>query len=202
MEDGETLQYDPTVYDCMSTLTLDWPSLSFDLLRDHLGGPRAAFPHTLFMVAGTQVRCRGGWAWWARAGQAGPWEPAACSRAWLSNVLLWPDLAGSDGNKQKTHPCTPGRLQASSAKQNYLAVMKVSNLALSKEAAQRQKEQAAAAASAAAQKDGGNDSDSDEDMLEESDADSDAGLFGWVCLGGWVAGCTGEGVKDRFFCLN
>lgn len=59
MEDGETLQYDPTVYDCMSTLTLDWPSLSFDLLRDHLGAPRTAFPHTLFMVSGTQV---GAWA--------------------------------------------------------------------------------------------------------------------------------------------
>ncbi len=55
MEDGETLQYDPSVYDCLSSLMLDWPSLSFDLLRDHLGAPRAAFPHTLFMVAGTQV---------------------------------------------------------------------------------------------------------------------------------------------------
>lgn len=39
----------------MSSMSLDWPSLSFDLLRDHLGAPRSAFPHTLFMVAGTQV---------------------------------------------------------------------------------------------------------------------------------------------------
>lgn len=56
MEEGEALQYDPSVYDCMSAMSLDWPCLSFDVLRDHLGGPRAAFPHTLFMVAGTQVR--------------------------------------------------------------------------------------------------------------------------------------------------
>lgn len=55
MGEGETLQYDPSVYDCMSAMSLDWPCLSFDVLRDHLGGPRAAFPHTLFMVAGTQV---------------------------------------------------------------------------------------------------------------------------------------------------
>ena len=55
VEDGETLQYDPSVYDCMSNMSLDWPCLSFDLLRDHLGGPRSAFPHTLFMVAGTQA---------------------------------------------------------------------------------------------------------------------------------------------------
>ena len=56
MEEGEALQYDPSAYDCLSTMTLDWPCLSFDLLRDHLGAPRAAFPHTLFAVAGTQVR--------------------------------------------------------------------------------------------------------------------------------------------------
>lgn len=112
VEEGETLQYDPSVYDCLSTLTLDWPSLSFDLLRDHLGAPRAAFPHTLFMVAGTQ---------------------------------------------------------ASSAKSNYLAVMKVSSLALSKAAAARQKE----AAKQQQQQREGEGSDSDEDMLEGSDADSD-----------------------------
>eukprot|EP00887_Chlorella_sp_A99_P006376 scaffold3.g6376.t1 len=55
LEEGEALQYDPSVYDCMSSMRLDWPCLSFDLLRDHLGGPRSAFPHTLFLVAGTQA---------------------------------------------------------------------------------------------------------------------------------------------------
>lgn len=28
---------------------------SFDLLRDNLGGPRSAFPHTVFVAAGTQA---------------------------------------------------------------------------------------------------------------------------------------------------
>ena len=70
VEEGETLQYDPTAYDCMSAMGLDWPSLSFDLLRDHLGAPRAAFPHTLFMVAGTQV-CVDWWCALALAGLGG-----------------------------------------------------------------------------------------------------------------------------------
>ncbi len=70
------------------------------------------------------------------------------------------------------------RLQASSAKQNYLAVMKVSQLALSKAAAARQKE------AAKQQQRDGDGSDSDEDMLEGSDADSDEGALPTVaaCL--------------------
>ena len=55
MADGEVLDYDPSVYDCLAAMRLDWPCLSFDVLRDHLGGPRSAYPHTLFMVAGTQA---------------------------------------------------------------------------------------------------------------------------------------------------
>ncbi|KAI7841913.1 hypothetical protein COHA_004441 [Chlorella ohadii] len=59
---------------------------------------------------------------------------------------------------------------ASSAKSNYLAVMKVSGLALSKAAAARQKEQQKAAQQ---QKDGEDGSDSDEDMLAGSDSDEE-----------------------------
>ena len=51
----ETLQYDPTAYDCMSSMSLEWPSLSFDIIPDNLGDDRRAFPHQLFMVAGTQA---------------------------------------------------------------------------------------------------------------------------------------------------
>lgn len=54
--DDEALQYDPTAYDCLHTLGLDWPSLSFDIMKDELGGPRSTFPHTLYMVAGTQAQ--------------------------------------------------------------------------------------------------------------------------------------------------
>lgn len=107
VEDGERLQYDPTAYDCMSSMRLDWPCLSFDVLRDHLGGPRSTFPHTLFLVAGTQ---------------------------------------------------------AGSAKQNYLAAMKVSNLTQGKHGRRR------------GQGEGGSGSGSDSedaDMLGGSDSDEE-----------------------------
>ena len=145
MEDGETLQYDPTAYDCMSSMSLDWPSLSFDLLRDHLGAPRAAFPHTLFMVAGTQ---------------------------------------------------------ASSAKSNYLAVMKVSGLAAGKHVAARQKEQQREREQGGQQggqqgqqhherqgQKEGSDSDDEMDVIAGSDEDSDAGEGRWLAGPGWQSGC-------------
>ncbi|KAF8065712.1 grwd1 [Scenedesmus sp. PABB004] len=53
--EDEELDYDPTAYDCLHKFSLEWPCLSFDLLRDELGGPRSTFPHTVFMVAGTQA---------------------------------------------------------------------------------------------------------------------------------------------------
>ena len=82
--EGEDLQYDPTTYDCMHQLTLDWPcmrwepltcqsaccdqrsssmmtpcrallSCSFDIVKDKLGGPRSTFPHNVTIVAGTQA---------------------------------------------------------------------------------------------------------------------------------------------------
>jgi hypothetical protein len=62
-------------------------------------------------------------------------------------------------------------LQASSAKQNYLAVMKISSLGQTKAAADRQKEQQ----QQEQKQRGGDGSDSDEDMLAGSDLDSDAG---------------------------
>lgn len=49
------MDYDPTAYDCLTTLSLGWPSLSFDIIPDSLGGPRTAFPHTLTFVAGSQA---------------------------------------------------------------------------------------------------------------------------------------------------
>jgi hypothetical protein len=45
----------PAAYDCLHKFTLEWPCLSFDIIRDDLGAPRATFPHTVFMVAGTQA---------------------------------------------------------------------------------------------------------------------------------------------------
>lgn len=60
LAEDEELSYDPTAYDCLHKFALEWPCLSFDFVRDELGGPRSAFPHTVFMVAGTQVCVEGG----------------------------------------------------------------------------------------------------------------------------------------------
>jgi ribosome assembly protein RRB1 len=49
------LEYDPTAYDCLHRFQIEWPALSLDLPRDNMGAPRSAFPHELFVVAGTQA---------------------------------------------------------------------------------------------------------------------------------------------------
>ncbi|CAG9461547.1 unnamed protein product [Pedinophyceae sp. YPF-701] len=53
--EDEELDYDPTVYFCLHSLSLDWPCLSFDLCKDGFGAPRNAFPHQMLLVAGTQA---------------------------------------------------------------------------------------------------------------------------------------------------
>ncbi|KXZ51975.1 hypothetical protein GPECTOR_11g97 [Gonium pectorale] len=55
VDEDEELEYDPTAYDCLHRFEVDWPCLSFDILKDDLGGPRSSFPHTVFLVAGTQA---------------------------------------------------------------------------------------------------------------------------------------------------
>ena len=55
MDEDEELEYDPSVYDCLHAWQLDWPCLSFDVVRDELGDDRTHFPHSMFMVAGTQA---------------------------------------------------------------------------------------------------------------------------------------------------
>lgn len=37
------------------SLQAEWPCLSFDIVRDDLGAPRTQFPHTMYLVAGTQA---------------------------------------------------------------------------------------------------------------------------------------------------
>ena len=55
MDADEELEYDPTAYDCLHAWQLEWPCLSFDVVRDELGENRTHFPHALFAVAGTQA---------------------------------------------------------------------------------------------------------------------------------------------------
>ena len=55
MEADEELEYDPTAYDALHAWALEWPCLSFDIIRDELGDNRSHFPHSLFAVAGGGV---------------------------------------------------------------------------------------------------------------------------------------------------
>eukprot|EP01127_Copromyxa_protea_P003254 TRINITY_DN13095_c0_g1_i1.p1 TRINITY_DN13095_c0_g1~~TRINITY_DN13095_c0_g1_i1.p1 ORF type:complete len:467 (+),score=135.23 TRINITY_DN13095_c0_g1_i1:33-1433(+) len=55
LEEGETLEYDPSTYDMLHVLTPQWPCLSFDILPDNLGFQREKYPHTMYLVAGTQA---------------------------------------------------------------------------------------------------------------------------------------------------
>jgi ribosome assembly protein RRB1 len=40
LEDGETLEYDPSAYVTYHSLKTEWPCLSFDILKDNLGDGR------------------------------------------------------------------------------------------------------------------------------------------------------------------
>ena len=55
LEDGETLDYDPSAYIMYHSMTAEWPCLSFDFMKDGLGDGRQRFPHTMFMCTGSQA---------------------------------------------------------------------------------------------------------------------------------------------------
>ncbi|KAK9478047.1 WD40-repeat-containing domain protein [Lipomyces japonicus] len=52
----EVLEPDPTVYDMLHRVNLNWPCLSFDILPDHLGNERRGYPKTTYFVTGTQAQ--------------------------------------------------------------------------------------------------------------------------------------------------
>ena len=56
LEPGQALEMDPAAYKMYHALTPEWPSLSFDFLRDDLGESRTRFPHTLTAAVGTQAQ--------------------------------------------------------------------------------------------------------------------------------------------------
>ena len=53
--EGEILEPDESVYIMRHSTGVDWPCLSFDILRDSLGEERQRFPHTAWIVTGTQA---------------------------------------------------------------------------------------------------------------------------------------------------
>ena len=55
LEEGQTLVPDQSAYHMLHRMSVTWPCLSFDFLRDHLGSQRQTMPHTAYFVAGTQA---------------------------------------------------------------------------------------------------------------------------------------------------
>lgn len=55
VEPGQKLEMDPSAYKMYHALSAEWPSLSFDFVRDDLGESRTRFPHSLVAVTGSQA---------------------------------------------------------------------------------------------------------------------------------------------------
>ena len=53
--ENEELEFDMSAYGSLHQLKLDWPALSFDFFRDHMGQDRTRLPTSLWFVAGTQT---------------------------------------------------------------------------------------------------------------------------------------------------
>jgi ribosome assembly protein RRB1 len=52
---NEKLQFSNSAYTMFYSLTVEWPALSFDIIRDDLGFQRTLFPHTMYVAFGTQA---------------------------------------------------------------------------------------------------------------------------------------------------
>lgn len=55
LEEGQTLDYDSSAYTLYHKMSVEWPCLSFDIIKDSLGLFRTKFPLTFYMIAGTQA---------------------------------------------------------------------------------------------------------------------------------------------------
>ncbi|KAG7968442.1 hypothetical protein I3843_08G154600 [Carya illinoinensis] len=55
LDEGEELECDPSTYNSLHAFHIDWPCLSFDIVRDTLGLVRTEFPQTMYFIAGTQA---------------------------------------------------------------------------------------------------------------------------------------------------
>ena len=51
----EILEPDESVYVMRHSMNVNWPCLSFDILRDSLGDNRQLYPATAYIVSGTQA---------------------------------------------------------------------------------------------------------------------------------------------------
>jgi hypothetical protein len=58
LQEGEVLEYDSSAYIVNHSMRVEWPCLSFDILRDGWGSERVRFPLTCAIVTGTQAARR------------------------------------------------------------------------------------------------------------------------------------------------
>ncbi|KAG8734574.1 ribosome biosynthesis protein rrb1 [Ceratobasidium sp. 414] len=55
LAEDEVLEADQSVYEMLHQMNVNWPCLSFDVLRDGLGDNRQTYPATAYLVTGTQA---------------------------------------------------------------------------------------------------------------------------------------------------
>lgn len=55
LQKDEILEPDDSVYEMRHTMNVNWPCLSFDVLKDNLGDERRKYPATAYIVAGSQA---------------------------------------------------------------------------------------------------------------------------------------------------
>ncbi len=55
LDPGTKLEVDESAYKMHHSLTPEWPSLSFDFIRDNLGESRTRFPHSMIVATGSQA---------------------------------------------------------------------------------------------------------------------------------------------------
>ena len=53
--EGEELEVDTSAYGTLQQMRFDWPALSFDFFKDHMGQDRTRYPTSVWFVAGTQT---------------------------------------------------------------------------------------------------------------------------------------------------
>jgi ribosome assembly protein RRB1 len=55
MDNDEELVVDKSTYDLLHAMNVEWPCLSFDILKDKLGNDRTSYPMTSYIAAGSQA---------------------------------------------------------------------------------------------------------------------------------------------------
>jgi len=55
IEADEQLDFDRTAYEMLHRMNYEWPCLTFGVAHDNLGDQRTTYPHTAYVVAGTQA---------------------------------------------------------------------------------------------------------------------------------------------------